>query len=72
MELWLIVGMAAVAAVFAFLLWRFGESKAAEGRAEAISEVIKQENKDARKASEVMAEHRSDDDTAGRMQRGDF
>lgn len=72
MEWMLLAGVAAVVAIFAFLILRYGEAKRKEGAAEVLNDVLKQEQKDAKKAADVMAEHRDDGDTSERLRRGDF
>ncbi len=66
----LIVGGAV--ALFGALLWLFGRSSKEEGRQEVIAQVNKEEVENVKKTSEVMAEHRSDDDTARRLRDGNF
>lgn len=72
MEWMVLAGVAAVVAIFALLILWYGDSKKKEGAAEVLNDVLKQENKDAKKAADVMAEHRDDGGTSERLRRGDF
>jgi len=66
----LIVG--GVIAIFVALLWLYGRTSKEEGRQEVIAKVNKEEVENAKKTGEIMAEHRSDDDTARRLRDGGF
>lgn len=73
MSEWVVLGIiAAGVGGFIFLLWRYGEAKKDQGRAEVRSDLSEKAASNAKKTGEIMAEHRSDDDTAGRLSRGDF
>lgn len=54
------------------VLWGIAKIAEATGEARAMREKAERDAEDARKAATVIAENRSPDDTAGRLQRGDF
>jgi hypothetical protein len=54
------------------MVWAIAKIAEATGEARALREKAEKDAEDAKKASAVIAQNRSPDDTAGRLQRGDF
>lgn len=54
------------------MIWAIAKIAEATGEARAMREKAEKDAEDARKAGTVIAENRSPNDTAGRLQRGDF
>lgn len=54
------------------MIWAIAKMAEATGEARAMREKAEKDAKDAQTAGTIVAENRSPDDTAGRLQRGDF
>ena len=70
MTTYVIIGLG-TAFVFA-VLWAALSAKKEQGKAEAIADQSRKEADNVAKAGKIIAENRSDDDTAGRLSDGKF